>query len=122
MDKDKSPVKVDTELKDNTQEQNLDLLSLLGIKIEDSKIEIDTNATKSFFEGLQQKVQKSLEEIESGVKEGKIDLKESVGVKVDESKIEIDLDKAKNFLDQFTNKVQEVVTNIDKTVSEFVKK
>ena len=104
------------------ENENIDILAMLGIKIEDSKIEIDTNATKLFFESLQQKVQKSLEEIESGVKEGKIDLKESVGVKVDESKIEIDLDKAKNFLDQFTNKVQEVVTNIDKTVSEFVKK
>jgi len=119
MEKEKSLVEVKTTSEDKTQ--NIDLLSLLGIKIEDNKIEIDTNATKSFFEQLQEKVQKSVQEIEEGIEKGKIDLKESVGLKVEESKIEIDLEKAKSFLDEVTNKVQDLVINLDKTLNNITK-
>ncbi len=121
MQKDKSLVKVESQ-KEEQKEQNVDILSLLGIKIEDSKIEIDTNAAKSFFEQLQQKVQKSVQELEEGIEKGKLDLKDSVGVRVDESKIEIDLEKAKNFLEEITNKVQNLVENLDKTLEKFAKK
>lgn len=102
--------------KTHKEEENIDILSLLGIKVDNGKIEIDTNATKSFFENLQNRVKSTLTQIEEEVKEGKIDLKDSVGIRVDESKVEIDLNKAKNFLNELANKVQKTIESVDKTI------
>jgi len=112
------PVKVDNS---ETKSSNIDFLELLGIKIGDGKIEIDTNATKSFFDSVQKKVEDKAKDIENGIKEGKVDLKESVGVKVDSDKIEIDLNKTKSFLDEISNRVKSFVDSIDSTISNISK-
>ena len=108
--------------KDEKVEQNIDLLELLGIKIDDGKIEIDTNKTKSFFESLQKKVEVKATELEESIKKGKVDLKESVGVKVDNDKIEIDLNKTKSFLEEISNRFKSFVESIDSTINNISKK
>jgi uncharacterized alkaline shock family protein YloU len=124
MEEKNLPVKQDTKINENSdkESENIDLLSLLGIKIDDGKIEIDTNATKSFFESLQQKVESKASELENSIKEGKIDLKESVGVRVDDEKIEIDLNKTKSFLEEISNKAKTFIESLDSTISNITKK
>jgi len=118
------PVKQDNIEHKNSENsnENIDLLELLGIKIDDGKIEIDTNATKSFFESLQKKVEEKAVDLEKSLQEGKVDLKESVGVRIDESKIEIDLNKTKSFLEEITNKAKTFIESLDKTIDNIAKK
>ena len=124
MDNKNLPVNQDTKINENSDKssENIDLLTLLGIKIDDGKIEIDTNATKSFFENIQKKVEEKASDLEKGIQEGKIDLKESVGVRVDESKIEIDLNKTKSFLEEISNKAKSFIESLDKTINDITKK
>jgi len=104
---------------ENNQE---DILKLLGIKIDDGKFELDINKTKSFFENLQTTVEQKVEDINRSIQEGKLDLKNSVGLKVQDQKIELDLNKTKNFLEELSNKAQNFVNMIDKSVSNFSSK
>lgn len=104
------------------EEKNIDILSLLGIKIEDGKIELDTNKTKSFFETLQKKAQEEAKKIEKGVEEGKLDLKESVGLRVEDQKIELDLNKTKDFFENLAQKAATFLETLDKEFQSFDKK
>jgi hydroxylamine reductase (hybrid-cluster protein) len=106
----------------NSKEQNLDFMELLGIKIDDGKIEIDTNTTKSFFESLQKKVQEKANDIEDSIKNKNLNLKDSVGVKIEENKIELDLNKTKSFLNDLSDKVKSFVDSIDSTIEDIAKK
>ncbi len=107
---------------DSNQNSNIDFLELLGIKIDNGKIEIDTNTTKSFFEGLQKKVEAKAKELDESIQEGKIDLKESVGLKVEDSKIEIDLNRTKSFLDELSSKAKSFLESLDSTINDIAKK
>jgi len=124
MEEKNLPVNQDTKINENSDKksENIDLLTLLGIKIDDGKIEIDTNATKSFFENLQQKVEQKASELENSIKEGKLDLKDTVGVRVDEEKIEIDLNKTKSFLEEISNKAKTFIESLDNTINNMAKK
>jgi len=104
------------------EENNLDILNLLGIKVEDGKIELDTNKTKSFFETLQKKAQEQAVKIEKGIEEGSLDLTESVGIKVEDQKIELDLNKTKSFLENLAQKAATFLETINKDIQEFNKK
>ncbi len=101
--------------------ENADILNLLGIKIEDGKIELDTNKTKAFFETLQTKAQEQAQKIEKGLKEGNLDLQESVGIKVENQKIELDLNKTKSFFENLANKASSFLETIDKEIDKFNK-
>ncbi len=103
-------------------ENNLDILSLLGIKVENGKIELDTNKTKSFFETLQTTIQEQASNIEKGIKEGNLDLTESVGIKVEDQKIELDLNKTKGFLENLAQKAATFLETINKDIEEINKK
>ena len=100
---------------DLNQDNNIDFLHLLGISIDNGKIEIDTNRAKSFVEDLQKSIEERTKVVESSIKEGKIDLKESVGVKIEDEKIEIDLKKTKSFLEEITNKAQSFINSLGKS-------
>ena len=104
------------------QENNTtDILKLLGISIEDGKIELDTNKTKAFFQELQSKVESKAKEIQEGIEKGSIDLSESVGLKVQEEKIELDLNKTKTLLETIAQKAQSFIESLDKNLEEFNK-
>ena len=105
----------------NNSEQ-IDILGLLGINIDDGKIEVDTNKTKSFFETLGKKVEEKVEDINSGIKSGKLDLKDSVGVKIEDEKIELDLNKTKSFFEHLANKLKSFTENIDLSTKNMNKK
>ena len=101
--------------KDSSKEENL--LELLGIKLEDGKLEIDTNQTKEFFENLQKSIEKKAEDLSSG----NINL-ENVGIKVKDEKIEVDLNKTKSLLDNIAKKAKNFVDILDKTINDISKK
>jgi hypothetical protein len=106
--------------KNNKNEQNdtkVDILALLGINIEDGKIEIDTNKTKNLIENLQKNIEAKSKEIEEGIKKKNLDLKDSVGVKIEEDKIELDLNKTKEFLDELSNKFKAFLGSIDGSIN-----
>jgi len=101
------------------EQENNDILQLLGIKVEDGKIEVDTNKTKSFFESLQSKAQEQAQKIESGIKEGQLDLKESVGLKVEDQKIELDLNKTKSFFENIAQKAATFLESLNSDIQKF---
>jgi hypothetical protein len=103
-------------------QENIDILKLLGISIDDGKIELDTNKTKSFFQELQNKVESKSKEVQEGIESGKLDLSESVGLKVEDEKIELDLNKTKSLLETIAQKAQSFIEGIDKNIGEFNKK
>jgi len=49
------------------ESKNSDILSLLGIKIENQKIDIDLNKTKNFFENLTKTVDNFSKELDSSI-------------------------------------------------------
>ena len=100
-------------------EKKENILSLLGINIEDEKIDIDLSRTKSFFESLQSTLEKKSEDLSKSIKEGKVDLEDNVGIKVDDEHISLDLKKTKSFFENLTNKVESFVKDLDTTFSEF---
>jgi len=124
--KDKKDIVKVEELKttqdNNSSDSKVDILSLLGIRVEDSKIEIDLNATKSFFEEIQQNIEKKAQEIQKGIEEGKLDLKDSVGVKIEEDKIELDLNKTKSFLEEISNKFKSFLDSLNLEAKDLSKK
>jgi hypothetical protein len=97
-----------------------DILELLGIKIEDGKIEIDTNKTKSFFSEIENKIKSNLENLQKSIEEGKLDLKDKVGIRVEKDKIEIDLKKGQEFLEELSNKFQNSLKEIESTIKKIV--
>ena len=105
------------EIKPTNNTNKDDSLELLGIRIEDGKIEIDTNKTKEFFKTLENTIEQKIQNIDEGIKSGKIDLKDSVGLKIEDKKIEIDLNKTKNFFEGLTKQIQNIVSSIDKKLN-----
>jgi len=104
------------------ESNNSDLLALLGIKVEDGKIELDTNKTKAFFQTLQTSVEEQAKKIEKGIEEGNLDLTKSVGIKVEDQKIELDLNKTKGFLENLAQKAATFLEAINKDIQEFNEK
>ncbi len=100
------------------EEKNI--LSLLGINIEDEKIDIDLKQAKSFFENLQKSLEEKSKKLEQNIKEGKIDFQEA-GLKVDKEKITIDLKQTKNFFEELSKKVENFVQDLDKSFKKLEK-
>ncbi len=82
--------------KPQTQEEK-ELLKKMGIVVENGKIEIDANKTKSFFERINKALEKGLNE---GVKKASKEApkEDEIGIKVEGQKIEIDLNQTANFM------------------------
>lgn len=94
--------------------EDKNILSLLGINIENQKIDIDLNQTKNFFENLQKSIEEKSKQIDQNIKDGKVDLEE-VGLKVDKEHISIDLKQTKNFFENLTEKLDGFVKELDNT-------
>ena len=99
-----------------------DLLALLGIKVEDGKIELDTNKTKAFFQTLQTSVEEQAKKIEKGIEEGSLDLTKSVGIKVEDQKIELDLKKTKSFLEEIAQKAAQFIETLNQEINKLNQK
>ncbi len=99
-----------------------DLLALLGIKVEDGKIELDTNKTKAFFQTLQTSVEEQAKKIEKGIEEGSLDLTKSVGIKVEDQKIELDLKKTKSFLEEIAQKAAHFIETLNQEINKLNQK
>jgi histidinol dehydrogenase len=95
------------------------IFSKLGIDIEDEKINIDLNKTKSFFDALQETLKEKSEKIQDDIAKGSVDLGENVGIKVDDQHINIDLGKTKSFIDDLGKKAESFVADIDDVLKGF---
>jgi len=98
------------------------ILSLLGINIENEKIDIDLKQTKNFFENLQKTLEQKSKDINESIKEGKVDLSDTVGIKVDDEHISLDLNKTKSFFENLTQKLNNFVQDLDKSVNDLTSK
>lgn len=92
-------------------------LSNVGINIDNNKITIDTDKTKSFFENLgktlETKITKLTKEIETGIIH-----QDDAGVHIDKNNINIDLNKTKDFLELWGKKMQSFVKDFDTMAKE----
>ena len=86
-------------------------------KTTDGKIIIDMNKSKSYFEGLAQKMQTKVEQMQKELESGYIDEKEA-GIEVNQTHINIDLNKTKGFLDILGKKMQGYVKEFETVVQE----
>ncbi|BAF73286.1 hypothetical protein [Sulfurovum sp. NBC37-1] len=93
-------------------------LSQIGFrKTSDGKIIIDTNKTKSYFQGLAKQMKAKVEEMNKELESGNIDEKEA-GIEVNQTHINIDLNKTKSFLDIMGKKMQGYVKEFESVVQE----
>ena len=99
------------------EEKKENILSLLGINIENEKIDIDLKQTKNFFENLQKTLEQKSKDINESIKEGKVDLSDTVGIKVDDEHISLDLNKTKSFFENFLQKVEQIAQDIEKSIN-----
>ncbi len=93
-------------------QRNASKLEQAGIRVEGSKIIIDTNKTKGFFKAIAQALQKKVTKLQEDLQKGKLE-EQDAGVKIDENSINIDLNKTKGFLEVWGKKMQEVVKGLD---------
>ena len=93
-------------------EKNTSKLEKAGIRVEGSKIIIDTNKTKTFFKQMTERLQKKMQKIQKELQKGAIEEKDA-GIKVNQNKINIDLNKTKGFLESWGKKMQEIVKDLD---------
>jgi len=100
------------------EEKKENILSFLGINIENEKIDIDLKQTKNFFENLQKTLEQKSKDINESIKEGKLDLSDSVGIKVNDEHISLDLNKTKSFFENLTQKLNNFVQDLDKSVND----
>ena len=94
--------------------EDKNILSMLGINIEDEKIDINLKQTKSFFENLQKSLEQKSKKVEQSIKEGKLELDE-LGIKANKEQITIDLKKGKSFLEELSKKIENFVQDLDKS-------
>ncbi len=98
------------------------ILSRLGIRLEDEKIDIDLDKTKQFFDTLGETLKEKSQKIQEDISKGSVDLGENVGIKVDKEHINIDLSKTKDFIDDLGKKAESFVGSIDELIKGFGKK
>jgi len=100
----------------NETEQTNEMMSKMGIEIDEGKIAIDINKTKGFFSALQEMLQNKAEDLQKNIAEGKLDMADSAGIKIDKEHIDIDLTKTRSFIEELGKKVEGMVGQIDHTV------
>jgi len=100
--------------------EDKNILSLLGINIENQKIDIDLNKTKNFFENIQKELEKKSQAIEKSIQEGKVELKD-IGLKVDKQHISLDLNKTKSFVENLTKKLDSFIKDLDNSFKDINK-
>jgi len=96
-------------------EKNKELLSKIGVEIDQDKVAIDLKRTKSFFASLQEILQQKAEQLQKNLEEGKLDM-EDVGLKLDEERVEVDLKKTKTFIETFGQKVENFLKELEESV------
>jgi hypothetical protein len=97
------------------EEEEKRILKNMGIVIDDGKIEIDANKTKSFFE----RINRALEQgINSGVKKASkvAPTEDDLGIKVEGEKVEIDLNKTKNFMKKWIKAIEVFSKELNSTI------
>jgi len=127
MDKKNMPVKAthedkntDSEAK-NTQEQNQDLLSKLGIHVGDGEITINTNETKDFFKSIKTTLDTAVKNAEDSIKNHKETKEQSLkkaGIKVDNDVISIDTTKIQEFMQGVSKSAEGLITSLDSSIKD----
>jgi hypothetical protein len=97
-------------------EEEKKLLKKMGIYIDDGKIAIDANKTRSFIENLVKSLEKG---IDTGAKKAaKIAPKEEdLGIRVENEKVEIDLNKTKNFMMRWMKAIATFAKELNSTLA-----
>ncbi len=94
------------------QKQVATKLNRMGIDMENGKIIIDTNQTKTFFNNLGKQMQQKIKKMSEDLQKGVIHDQEA-GIEIDNEHINIDLNKTKTLLEIWTKKMQGFVKEFD---------
>jgi len=103
------------------KDTNKNILQNIGVDINDEKIHIDFNKTKSFFQTLQDILNQKAQKMQSDIEQGKVDL-DNIGLKVDNEQIDIDLNKTKNFIEDLGNKLNNFIKDLENSIDNISKK
>lgn len=109
----KEVVKGDVVQKNTTKEEENDLLKQLGFDMSDDKIVIDTNKTSTFFENIEQQMEKKAKVIEQKIDNADINMTQGMGIDVKDEKIGIDLNKTRNMVEQIKSLVKDILLDIN---------
>ena len=119
VDKNHSKVKKiqnsQTSVTQSEEAEEKKFLKKIGIVIDDGKIEIDANKTKSFFENLNRAFERG---IDSGVKKASKEAptEEDLGIRIEGEKVEIDLNKTKNFMKKWIKAIEVFAKELNSTL------
>jgi len=103
-----------TEQKQPTQAE--DLLKKLGFDLTNEKIIIDINKTTSFFENMEQEIERESKEIEKKIKNSQLDFTKDLGIEISEDKIGIDLNKTRNMFQGMNSLVKDIILENNVTI------
>jgi len=106
--------------KESILEEKKEILNKIGVEIDQDRVAIDLNKTKSFFAALQEILQQKAQQLQKNLEEGKLDM-EDVGIKLDEERIEVDLKKTKTFVETFGQKIENFLKELEESVKEIEK-
>lgn len=98
--------------------KDTNMLSDIGIEVNDEKIAIDTAKTKEFFGNIQQHIQNTAQNIGEHIEKGT----QNAGVKVDDEHIEVDLHQTKGFIEEIGEKIEHFLAHLEHSVDKLSKK
>ena len=98
-------------------DHNSSKLEELGIKVEGSKVIIDTNKTKQFFKQVTKQLQSKVVKIEKELQKGVVEEKD-MGIEINKSEVKVDLNKTTQYLKKWKDKIEGLVKDLSDTSSE----
>jgi len=98
--------------KKDLTDNNASKLHKMGITMEDGTIIIDTNKTKDFFRGMNQKMEAQMKKLSDDMEKGVVETKEA-GIEVNDQYIHIDLNKTQDLLSEWGKKIELFVQEFD---------
>jgi len=104
----------------NTKEIQ-DSSNILGVSQKDGMITIDTNKTKNFLQGMVDKLEDGLKDVQSTIKNNRVDSAEDAGIIIGKDKISIDINKTEKFLNKWRSTMEDAVNQMDQAIQEVEK-
>jgi len=101
-------LKAKKELTDN----NASKFHKMGITMENGTIIIDTNKTKKFFRGMNEKMDSQMKKLSDDIEKGVIETKEA-GIEINDQYIHIDLNKTQDLMTVWGKQIELFVQEFD---------
>ena len=112
---------IQTDIAD-AKEKSKDLLSKLGINVNDGEITINTNHTKDFFKSIKTTLDTAVQNAGESLKNLKTEESENLHkiIKVDNDVITIDTAKIQDFIKGISKNAEGLITSVDNSIKDIL--